>query len=334
MITIYPSHASKRKHDQSQFFDILKEMTGLEIVPFSCARAAMVYALRALGMGRMDEILVPPFLGQCVLSALTRAVFPTMTPSPLTKSILVFHQFGYPQEIEKIENVARRNGWVIINDCANTIFSVSRGEMVIKWGDITVLSFPKLYPCTLGGALISGRPEIENATDFNYKALSTRHKKRANMAHEILEKAQKNQLGSESEFEIESVYGYIPEIVAFPYRSLISLPNAVQEIREDVERRKEIVDILTFYFSDRIPECPKGDLVPSAVPIAGDPRQLERLSLMIKKEFGVIAPVLHFDFARNMLNSDYRKSLVIGCHEKWSKGIVTKICELIKNILN
>ena len=196
----------------------------MEIVPFSCARAAMVYALRALGMGRMDEILVPPFLGQCVLSALARAVFPTMTPSQQTKSILVFHQFGYPQEIEKIEKVARRNGWVIINDCANTIFSMSKGEMIIKWGDFSVLSFPKLYPCTLGGALISDRSEIKNATDLNYKALSTRHKKRANMAHEILEKAQKNPLGSESEFEIEAVYGYIPEIVAFPSRSLTALP--------------------------------------------------------------------------------------------------------------
>lgn len=305
----------------------------MDFVPFSCARAAMVYALRALGMGRMDEILVPPFLGQCVLSALARAVFPTMTPSQRTKSILVFHQFGYPQEIEKIENSARRNGWVMVNDCANTIFSRSNGRMIIRWGDFSVLSLPKLYPCTLGGGLISDRPEIEHPTGLNHKALSVEHEKRANMAHEVLEKAQKNQLGSESEFDIEAVYGYLPEIVSFPSRSLKALPNTIREIREDVERRKEIVDILKFYFSDRIPGSPEDDLVPSAVPIAGEPEQLEKSSSMIQMELEVIAPILHFDFARNMLNPDYRESLVIGCHERWSKDIVIRICELIKNTL-
>ena len=40
------------------------------------------------------------------------------------------------------------------------------------------------------------------------------------------------------------------------------------------------------------------------------PRQLAARWLI------VIAPVFRFDYARNMLNPNYRKALIIGCHSE------------------
>jgi hypothetical protein len=57
--------------------------------------------------------------------------------------------------------------------------------------------------------------------------------------------------------------------------------------------------------------------------------QLEQIPLKIKSVLNVEVPVLHFDFSRNMLKPDYRKSLVIGCHKDWTEDTVIRICELI-----
>jgi len=330
MISIYPSYPENKNKDKAAFFDAIGDMTGQRIIPFSCGRAAMVYGLRALGIGRMDEILVSPWLGQCVLSALARTAFPTMTPSQRTKAILVYHQFGYPQHLGEIEKTASENGWIILNDCANTIFSKYEGRNIVEWGDFSILSFFKLYPCTLGGALVSSRNEIQDAIDSNHETLSAKHADRSNMAHGILENAKRDLLGPETEIEVEAVYGYIPEIVAFPSNALQGLPNTREEIRNDVEHRKLILGIITSYFPDRVPDCRECDVVPFAVPIVGTPKELESLSRAIKEAIDVDVPILHFDFQRNMLKPDYKKSLVIGCHKDWSEEIVNKICQLIK----
>ena len=330
MISIYPSYPENKNKDKVAFFDAIGDMTGQKIIPFSCARAAMVYGLRALGIGRMDEILVPPWLGQCVLSALSRIAFPTMTPSHRTKAILVFHQFGYPQHLEEIEKVASENGWIIFNDSANTIFSEYGGVKVVEWGDFSVLSFSKLYPCTLGGALVSSRSEIRDTIVSNYRMLSDKYADRSNVAHGILEDAKRNLLGTEAEIEIDAVYGYLPELVAFPSNALQGLPSTYEEVRNDVEHRKNILRIITSYFPDHVPECSKCDVVPFAVPIAGPLEELELLSREIKEEIGADVPILHFDFDRNMLMPDYREAVVIGCHEGWHEGLVIEVCELIK----
>jgi len=42
-------------------------------------------------------------------------------------------------------------------------------------------------------------------------------------------------------------------------------------------------------------------------------------------------PVLHFDYAQNMLKPDYRKALVVGCHEGWSEDRIRVIFQIVKD---
>lgn len=324
---LYPACEIEKEAEAGISLKLLEKCIELRIIPFSCARAALVYGLRALGWERMDEILVPPYLGHCVLSALSRTSFPSLGPSSRTKGILVFHQFGYPQHIEAITKEASKNGWVIVNDCANTIFSAFQKNCIVNWGDFSVLSFPKLYPCALGGALVSNRTEILKTIERNYEILSIEHENRVNIVYEILEKAKRNLLGREAKVEVESVYGYLPELVTFPMRAFGSLPATESEIEEDVSRRKELLETVKSYFPDRVVQCPECDVVPFAIPVAGEPQQLESISHTLKQRIGVELPILHFDFARNMLDPDYRKALIIGCHQEWTKEMVIKICE-------
>lgn len=334
MITIYPTGAAETTGVGSRFFDALTELTGLRIIPFSSARAAIVYGLRAMGVGRVDEILVPPYLSHCVTSALGRTAFPAMTPSERTKAILVLHQFGYPQRIDYIEEVAVANGWFIVNNCAHTVFTRFHDKRVLLWGDFSVLSFPKLYHCNLGGGLIVRHNGIQKWVDGDYARLAREHAKRANQAYQVLSRAKQNPLGAEEQFDINAVYGYLPEVVAYPSQALASLPNTAQELRQDSDRRRGLADIVRARFPDRVPDTTGCDVVPFAVPVQGEPVLLERASLKIKKHLGVEAPVLHFDFARNMLEPDYRKALVIGCHSGWQQKCVRQICDICDKVLS
>jgi len=328
MIGLHPNLVIQNGVQKTGFLSIIDEMLGAKVLPFSCGRSGILAGLRAVGFSRMDEILVPPFLCQAVLSSINRSAFPTMTPSSRTKAIFVYHQFGYPQRLQEIEKVASENGWVILNDCANTIFSEYGGVKVVEWGDFSVLSFSKLYPCTLGGAFVSSRSEILEVIDANYQTLSRKHAYRSNVAHGILENAERGLLGPEREIDIAAVYGYLPELVAFPSNALQWLPNTHEEIMKDAEHRKHILRIITSYFPDRVPDSDGCDVVPFAVPIAGPLEELELLSREIKEEIDVVVPVLHFDFARNMLNPDYRPALVVGCHSGWTEDMTEGIIRL------
>jgi hypothetical protein len=91
-----------------------------------------------------------------------------------------------------------------------------------------------------------------------------------------------------------------------------------------------LLAIVTSYFPERVPECSESEVIPFAIPIAGDLSQMESISERIRRQMDVEVPILHFDFARNMLEPDYRKALVIGCYADWNEDMVTGICEIIR----
>ena len=334
MISLYPipTILEETKQNESSFFQVLRERLGLEVVAFSSARAAMVYGLRALGLDRMDEILVPPFLSHCVISALGKTAFPTMAPSERTKAILVYHQFGYPQRIEAIEQVASEKGWFVVNNCVNALFSAYQGKPIGLWGEFAILSFSKFYPCALGGGLVVRHEAIQNQIDQNYQELTSLHAQRAQQVHEALSLALQNLLGTEERFEVDAIYGILPELIAFPSQSHALLPGTTQEIEDDIEHRKRLFALVQTRFPENIPEISECDVAPFAIPVSGDADQLERLSVRIRERLQVDVPVLHFDFRRNMLNPDYKKALVIGCHSQWTEDLVSSICDIIENV--
>lgn len=332
MISLYPKYKNGNGALQP-FLDAFKGTTGQEMLPFSCARAAMVFFLRACGTTRMDEILVPPFLGGCVLSALTHTIFPNLRPSEKTKVIMVYHQFGFPQKIEEIAQIAKRQQWRILSNCSNTLFSKTHGVSLVGWGDAAIVSFAKLFSTGLGGGLITSSQEIkERSTD----AANTRELHRAWADNGLLVIQRAHAIDEQTEhmrLEIEGAYGYLPEILAFPNAASSCLPQDQVALEGDCNRRKKFLTITKDFFSDRLPDCTDAEVVPFAIPIRGSRETLDRISKEIRNTFGYHAPVLHFDFACNMLASAYEPALVLGCHEEWSEEKLSNICQLIKNRL-
>jgi len=328
MTGLYP--VFKEGRGSNAFFSVLEAISGLKVLPFTCGRSAIVAGLSAFGLSRTDEILVPPYLGQCVLSAISRTAFPTMTPSGRTKAVLVYHQFGFPQNLADVNSVARNNNWVILNDCANTIFTKVDRRFLMEWGDFTIISLSKLYPCGLGGGFYSKHPDVYEKVFAWHKKLPRTQTDRAEDAIKKLIAINSGAFGTETIFEINSLYGYLPDLAAFPEKAYSALPSTKAGIEKDIVHRKQIWSIAKSILPDRVPASDNEEIIPFAVPISGSEQELQKAAEKIKKQLLLDAPVLHFDFAMNMLKPDYRKALVIGCHEGWREEHAVKICEMIK----
>lgn len=315
--------------EQTNFFASLEDLLGSKLVPLSCARAGMVLGLSSLGLKRMDEILVAPFMCQAVIGALSRTAFPSMNISDKTKAIMVFHQFGFPQKMDEIIKEAKRKDWIVVNDAANTIFSTFQGKPLIDYGDFTVLSFSKVYPCLLGGAFWTADRNLFLKIQAQVASFQKSHEPYVLKAYDILRKYRDGLLGETQEAEIAAIYGFLPTVVTFPKVSLQFLPATKEGIEKDNDRRRTLLKIAAKYFSKQIPLCEGCDVIATGVPIAV-PRNLELISAGIKKVFNEEVPVLHFDYNRNMLKPDYRKALVIGFDASMTEEKMQRMCEYIQ----
>lgn len=73
-----------------------------------------------------------------------------------TSAIIPVHVFGNPCDVEAIEGLAKKHNLNVIYDAAHAFAVKYKGESVLSWGDISILSFhaTKLFHTIEGGALI------------------------------------------------------------------------------------------------------------------------------------------------------------------------------------
>ena len=133
-------------------------------------RSALQLAARVLGLeGR--EVLVPAYHHGAEVDALLAAgaqpafyaVGTRWTVDledlerrigPRTRAILVTHFAGFPGPAAQLRALARRNGLVLIEDCAQALLSVDGASPVGTTGDAAIFSLRKTLPVPHGGALV------------------------------------------------------------------------------------------------------------------------------------------------------------------------------------
>jgi len=127
----------------------------------SSGTAGLHLGVRALGIGRGDEVITTPFSfvasANCLLyeGAIPRFVDieedslgldPALiddAASPRTRAVLPVHVFGRPCRIEAIDSAARSHGWSLIEDSCEALGSSVDGRPLGSFGDLSVFAF---YP--------------------------------------------------------------------------------------------------------------------------------------------------------------------------------------------
>ncbi len=142
---------------------------------------ALILALRALGIGRGDEVITVPFTFIATAEAIshvgatvrfvdinprtynidTTKIEPAITPK--TKAVLPVHLFGQPAEMDPILDIAKRKNLFVVEDAAQAHGAEYKGRRVGILGDIACFSF---YPTKNlggfgdGGAVVSKSPAL------------------------------------------------------------------------------------------------------------------------------------------------------------------------------
>ncbi|MDI6816837.1 MAG: DegT/DnrJ/EryC1/StrS aminotransferase family protein [Actinomycetota bacterium] len=130
---------------------------------------ALELALRALGIGSGDEVIVPcrTFIASAS-SVVLRGARPVVVDvdadsqnitagtieaaiTPLTKAIIAVHLAGWPCDMDAIMEVARKKDLKVIEDCAQAHGATYRGRTVGSFGDAAAFSFCQDKIMTSGG---------------------------------------------------------------------------------------------------------------------------------------------------------------------------------------
>lgn len=159
----------------------------------NCASAAALVALKSLGIGSGDEVIIPTinFIG-CSNSIIEVGAVPVFADVDMqffnilpgeisrlrtakTKAILLLHYGGHPCDMDQIYEEAK--GLIIIEDSANSIVSKYKGKNCGTLGDAGFYSFDSMKILTTGdgGALVLKDEEVAyKAEAYKFLGLNPR----------------------------------------------------------------------------------------------------------------------------------------------------------------
>ncbi|WP_321848537.1 DegT/DnrJ/EryC1/StrS family aminotransferase [Pseudomonas paraveronii] len=163
----------------------LAEYLGVEhLALFSNGTIALISALQALRI--TGEVITTPFSFVATAHSLLwnniKPVFADICPdtfnisprsieaaiTPQTTAIMPVHCYGTPCEVEEIQRIADNYGLKVIYDAAHAFGVQHRGQSVLNFGDLSVLSFhaTKVFNTFEGGAIICPDAKTKKRIDY------------------------------------------------------------------------------------------------------------------------------------------------------------------------
>ena len=160
---------------------------GLHAVSVNSATAAMHLALKAVGLGAGDEVILPTntFIATAEVVTYFGAV-PVLCDveedtfnldasklesliTPRTKAIIPVHFGGQPCDMDEIMAIARARGLAVIEDAAHALPSVYKGRVVGTIGDVTCFSFyaTKTLAMGEGGMAVTAQERYAKSARIN-----------------------------------------------------------------------------------------------------------------------------------------------------------------------
>lgn len=145
-----------------RFEEMIREYVKVKYaIAVSSGTSALHLAIRALGIGLGDEVIVPSFTFVASVNAILYEkaipVFADIQPetytidpndierkiSPKTKAIMVVDVFGHPAEWDEINYIAQKYGLFVIDDACEALGAEYKGKKLGQFGNIATFAF---YP--------------------------------------------------------------------------------------------------------------------------------------------------------------------------------------------
>ena len=169
-----------------QLEQALAEYLGVEYISvFTNGTLPLITALQALGLIK-GEVITTPYSFVATTHAIwwnqltpvfvdvdpvTGCIDPDKIEAAITDNtvaIMPVHVYGTPCDTERIDAIAKAHGLKVIYDAAHAFKTSYKGGSVLRFGDISTLSFhaTKTYNTVEGGALICHSAEMKQQIDY------------------------------------------------------------------------------------------------------------------------------------------------------------------------
>ena len=161
--------------------DLGRAVGARHVVAFCNGTAALHGACFAAGVGPVDEVITSPLTfaasANCARYVGARPIFADVEPAagtldpealaravtPRTRAVIPVHYTGQPARMDKIRQIARACGLVVIEDAAHALGASYRGRPIgaCDAGDMAMFSFHPVKHITTGegGAIATDDPE-------------------------------------------------------------------------------------------------------------------------------------------------------------------------------
>lgn len=147
---------------------------------FESGRSALYAILKNLDIKKEDEVILQAFtcvaVPNSILWAGGRPIYAdidyaTLNMSPesfekkitsRTRAVVVQHTFGFPANMNRILEIARRHHLFVIEDCAHALGAEYEGKLLGTFGDAAFFSFgrDKVISSVFGGVVVTNNEEL------------------------------------------------------------------------------------------------------------------------------------------------------------------------------
>jgi hypothetical protein len=263
---------------------------------------------------KMAPVMVPPWLGTWVYNELLPFGFPTLL-APDAKVALVYHQYGFPQNLDRVLDMTEQKHMVVVEDCAHACGGLYKGRPLGSFGKFAIYSFSKFVFCFALGGVASldqdfyGYVEDEILRSSSLLRLVVSAIKLFTEASVHSDRPIATTMADRLTKTAYALYGDQLR----PGMHAISL--WLQKKEAEIAARRSNYALLRRETSrwglcDHLEDA---DVVPYAVPLAIAPAKAAAVAARLH-DVGIQAAIRRFDFARCMFEPDYRQSLLVPIH--------------------
>lgn len=280
---------------------------------------------------KLDEILVPDWIGYWVYNQIQPFAFPVKRFSDKTKAIIIYHQYGWPQDMDKILRFAKEKNLIVIEDCAHALNSYYKGKQVGTFGDFAIYSYSKWFFCfALGGV----KSKFADFSDFADKLVSQAprglsfKKDFIKLLSELSAFSKNRYFKKQAGILLNMSYAIYGDALK-PGRLAKKL--LFSKIENEVNERKNRYQ----YFYNQTEELgivshlEKEGIAPYVIPIScPSPKSQELVKAL--REMGIMTGLYNFDVNKNMLSPNFVPCIWIPCHRGISDKVFSDIIDIVK----
>lgn len=282
-------------------------------------RVGLLWTLQHLGANRHEhEVLMPRYIGRCILDALHHAARPAHTLSNRTRLAVMVHTFGLKQDIETIRSRLQTEGVPFVEDASD---SMRIGDSPVSGSLGKFIALSKLLPLLKGGCFLPGDPDI--ADMLRRKRSESTSRWVALWIQWVIGSHRRGRDVPGSAW-VESAYALYPCSPSDSPSLRGSFYAALSHVKEYAAIEAERLKLLK-------------DAVPGAL-IETEPSTLLRCALLrpdpaiaaALAHQGFSSTPLHYDHAGNMLAPYFKKALAVALHPGISQEAFTGLIQSIQ----